>query len=130
MQALSSATLAATLLAVAPIARADDGDGGSDRVELRRTGLCSMSSRARLRVRAEDGRIRVELEIDTSRNGGAWTVIVLHERRIAFRGTLRTEAPSGSFELRRTVDDWFGPDAIVARATGPGGESCRLSVVV
>lgn len=130
LQVLLGAALTAALLVVAPLARADEGKGKSDRVELRQNGVCSMSSRVELRVRAEEGSLRVQLEVDTSRNGAPWAVVLLHERRIVFRGTFRTAAPSGSFELRRTVVDWFGPDAIVARATGPRGESCRAAVVV
>ena len=84
----------------------------------------------KLRVRAEEGSIRVELEVETGRNRAAWSVVILHERRLVFRGALRTAPPSGSFELRRVVADWFGPDAIVARATGPAGETCRITVVV
>lgn len=124
--------LVAALLGVVPAARADDGggDGKNDRVELRRTGPCSASSRWKLRLRAEDGRIRMELEVDTMRNGATWAVIVLHERRIVFRGKLRTAPPSGSFALRRDVDDWFGTDTVVARATGPGAEACRVSVTI
>ena len=124
------AALLAVAVAVAPVARADGGDGKDGRIELGREVACSASSRVKLRVRAEDGRIRAELEVDTLRNGTSWAVVLLHERRIVFRGRLRTSAPSGSFELRRVVDDWFGPDAVVARATGPGGETCRVSVTV
>jgi hypothetical protein len=127
---LPGAVLLAAFLAIAPVARSDGGDGKDARVELRREVACSAASRAKLRVRAEDGRIRVELEVDTRVNGTSWAVVLLHERRIAFRGRFRTSAPSGSFELRRVVDDWFGPDAVVARATGPGGETCRVSVTV
>ena len=127
---LPGAALAVALLAVTPVARADDGGGKEGRAELRRQVTCSAASRAELRVRAEDGTIRAELEVDARRNGASWTVVLLHERRIVFRGRLRTSRPSGSFELRRVVDDWFGPDAVVARATGPGGETCRMSVTV
>ena len=127
---LPCAALLIALLAVVPVARADDGDGTEGRVELRREVVCSASSRVKLRVRAEDGRIRLELEIDTRRNAASWTVVLLHERRIVLRGSRRTLPPSGSFEIRRVVDDWFGPDAVVARATGPAGETCRVSVTV
>ena len=53
-------------------------------------------------------------------------VVLLHERRIAFRGNLRTRS-NGSIELKRSVPDWFGVDDLVARASGPRGESCRVS---
>lgn len=130
---LPAAALAAAFLAAAPVARADGGNGsngGENRVELRRDVRCSAASRARLRLRAEDGRISVRVDVETHRNRAAWAVVLLHERRIVFTGRLRTSAASGSFELRRAVDDWFGPDVVVVRATGPTGESCRVSLIV
>jgi hypothetical protein len=122
--------LAAGSLAVAPSGRADDGPGKDDRVEVRREGRCSAASRWKLRLRAEDGRIRVEFEVDTRRNGASWAVVLLHERRLVSSVRLRTEPPSGSLELRRSVGDWFGTDAIVARATGPSLETCRAAVMI
>lgn len=127
---LLGVALVGALLVVAPIASAKDGEGKEGRVELRQSGVCTVSSSVKLRVRAEDGSIRVELEVDTRRNGAVWHVVLLHERQIVFRGKLRTAAPSGSLELRRTVADWFGSDAFVARATGPAAESCRVSVTI
>ena len=62
------------------------GSAGDDRDEVRRTGTCTHTSEATLRLRAHDGTIRVELEIDGERPGSRWAVILLHERRIAFRG--------------------------------------------
>lgn len=130
---LLAGALAAAVLTAAPAARADGdsgGNGGEDRVELQREVRCSASSRARLRLRAEEGRISVRVEVSTRRHRAPWGVVLLHERRIVFTGRMRTSASSGSLELRRSVDDWFGPDAVVVRATGPAGESCRVSVIV
>lgn len=102
-------------------ATADDGPE-----DVRRTGDCSLSSEIRLRARSDDDVIEVELEIETPRRGSTWAVILLHERRIAFRGNLRTRS-NGSIELKRSVPDWFGVDVLAARASGPRGESCRVS---
>ena len=102
---------------------------GDDRDEVRRTGTCTRSSETTLRLRTDDGAIRVELEIETGRRGSRWTVILLHERRIAFRGALRTRS-SGSLELRRTVPDWLGTDTVAVRATGPQRETCRVAAVL
>jgi hypothetical protein len=103
----------------APAASADDGE----RVDVR--GTCSAGSRSRLRVEAEDGRISVEFRVDARRRGG-WTLVLLHERRLAYRGTLRGR----SVELRRTVPDWFGSDTLTVRATSKAGETCRASATV
>jgi hypothetical protein len=116
------AALAAALMLPAGAA-ADDGGGGS---EVRRTRRCTGSSEATLRLRAKEGVIRVELELDTEQRGSRWSVILLHERRIVFRGALRA-GRSSSLRLRRSVSDWFGKDTVVARATGPRAEVCRVS---
>ena len=102
---------------------------GDDRDEARRTGTCTRTSETTLRLRAHDGTIRVELEIEGDRAGSRWTVILLHERRIAFRGTLRAR-DGGSVKLRRTLPDWPGSDTVVARAAGPQRETCRVSAAL
>ena len=115
--------LAAVVAALAvPVAAAADDD-------VRRTGSCSRSSTIELKLRADDGAIRVELRIETGRRGAKWGVILLHERRTAFRGVLRTRS-NGSLELRRNVPDWFGTDTVVVRATGPRTETCRVSAAL
>lgn len=108
-------------LALPLSAGADDGPD-----DVRRTGTCSRSSEFRLRLRSDDDVIRVEFEIESNRRGARWAVILLHERRIVFRGNLRTD-DGGSVELRRFVPNWFGADSFVVRATGPRSETCRVS---
>lgn len=115
------ASLLAALVAVAPAAADEDGD-------VRRTGTCTGRGEASLRLRADDGAILVELEIETDRRGSRWAVIILHERRIVFRGPLR--ARGDRVRLRRTVRDFYGSDAVVARATGPRAETCRVSATL
>jgi hypothetical protein len=104
------------------------GPGGARDDDVRREGTCTGRSETSLRLRADDGRIEVELEIEASRPGSRWSVILLHERRIVFRGALR--ARDDSVRLRKTVPDWFGSDTVVARATGPRREACRVSATV
>jgi len=110
-----------SVLALPLSAGADDGPD-----DVRRTGTCSRSSELRLRLRSDDDVVRVEVEIETSRHGSRWAVILLHERRIAFRGNLRTD-DGRSIELRRSEPNWFGVDSFIVRATGPRGETCRVS---
>jgi hypothetical protein len=120
------AVVAVTVVVVLAIpfgAAADDGD---DR-EVRVSRSCSRGSETMLRARTDDGSIRVEIRIDPSRPG-AWRVIFLHERRIAYRGTLRPSSSSGTIRLRRTVRDLYGRDSLVIRSSGPRGESCRIAV--
>ena len=106
-------------------ALADDGDD-----EARVSGTCSRPARSELRLRADDGRIEIEVRLDRLSRRGAWRVIVLHERRIAYRGQLRPRSSSASVRVRASVDDLFGPDTVVVRAAGPRGESCRISATV
>ncbi len=112
-------------LSLPAVAAADD----DDRREVKKAGTCTGPSEASLRLRAEDGEIRVEFEID-SRRAGTWNVILLHERRIAFRGPIRTRSTSESARLRRVLEDWFGRDTITVRASGPRSETCRASASV
>lgn len=114
--------MVAAALATPVAASADEGD------EVRRSGTCTASSEVTLRLRADDGRIRVELELEEVRRGSRWAVVLLHERRIVFRGTLR--ASGDSLELRRSVPDWFGSDTVAARATGSRRETCRVSATL
>jgi hypothetical protein len=115
--------LAAVVAALAlPTAAAADDD-------VRRTGSCTRSSEIELELRANNGVIRVELEIETGRRGARWRVILLHERRTVFRGVVRTRS-NGSLELRRRVPDWFGTDTVVVRASGPRAETCRVSAAL
>jgi hypothetical protein len=119
------AVVAVTVVAVLALpfgAAADDGD---DR-EIRVTRACSSGSETSLRARTDDGSIRVELRIEPDRRG-PWRVVFLHERRIAYRGTLRPSSSSGTVRLRRIVPDLFGRDSLVIRSSGPRGESCRIA---
>ncbi|MDX6422806.1 MAG: hypothetical protein QOI67_277 [Gaiellaceae bacterium] len=126
-------TLAAPLLvaaliwlaADAPSAAADDGG----RIETRTRVSCTRGTTSTMRLRAEKGQIRIDLELEHRRQAGPWLVVVLHERQIVARVTLRSPG-LGPLELRRTVPDWFGTDTIVIRATGPRGEMCRTVATV
>jgi hypothetical protein len=123
--ALALAALVAGALSGAPAA-ADDG-GGRDEGE--RRGGCSGDSEVSLRVRARDGVLRVEFELEPARGKRTWRVILLHERRTAMRSVVRPGA-GGSYRLRRELPDWLGTDTVAARATAAGGEICRTTVTV
>lgn len=115
-------------LAGAPAAMASEGAAADDR-EARVEKRCSRGSTAELRLRVRGREIRVEFEIDVERPGGTWRMILLHERRTAFRGT-RRPGDSGTIRLRRTVPNWFGTDSFTVRATASRGETCRATAVV
>lgn len=119
---VAALTAALLLPAAASAARADDD-------EVRVRGACSPGRASELRVRADDGALRVELRIDSRRRGETWTVILLHERRIAARAKAVTKS-GGSLRVRRSLPDLFGRDTVIARATGPGGATCRASATL
>ncbi len=113
-------------LAVPTTALADDDGGDRDDVRVRAT--CSRSVEAELRLRArDDDRLRLDFELRDRRRAGRWLVVVVHERRLAFRGRLQPSQSSGTLTLRRTFRDLFGEDTVLVRASGPRGASCRAS---
>ncbi len=117
--------LAGALLMTAPAAQAR----GGDRVEVRVDGVCGRASHASLRLRAEDGRIRVNMRVGT-RKTGRWRVRVFHERRLVKRTRVRATRARGGFESRVFLPDFAGPDAIRVRALAPRGETCSAGATV
>ena len=114
-----AAVLAAALAAPA---------AAQDSREVRVRTECSTGSETELRLRADDGELRVELRIE-SPGGSRWSVILLHERRIAFRGSVRATR-SSRLRVRRTLRDLYGRDRVVVRASGPRSETCRISATI
>jgi hypothetical protein len=126
-----SATLAAVLalLVVAAPALARDGGGGDG--DARVSGHCGRGATAQLRLRArDDGTIRVEFDVWRHRSGEAWRVVIVHERRVATRASVRTSGSSGSFRVRRSLTDLDGPDRVTARGSGPRGLWCEATATL
>jgi hypothetical protein len=115
-------SLLAILLAVllAAPARADD---------VRVEGSCGAGAESRLRLRADDGSIRVEFRVDSRRSGERWRVALVHERRVVWRGRVRTRS-GGSFRIRRSMRDYDGADEVSVRASGPGGNTCQAGATL
>ena len=112
-------------------AAAHADEGNQTEVDVRVEQTCPGGSAIRLRVRSrDDDELRVEVDVRTGRRGAAWSVVVIHERRLAARVRTRTSTRSGSFSLRRTIPDWPGRDTVTVRALGPRGEVCRASAAV
>lgn len=108
-------------LALAAPAVADD--------DVRVQGTCGEGAECRLRLRADDGSIRVEFRVDSERSGERWRVALVHERRVVWRGRVRTRS-GGSFRVRRTVPDFEGADQVSVRASGPGGNTCQAEATL
>jgi len=116
---------AATVLPVT--ATAGPAVAGDDDVV--RRGGCSGSTEWKLKASPEDGRIEVEGEIDSSRNGQRWRWRLRHNGSLSAKGTRTTQPPSGSFEVRRVLVDLRGTDRLALRAVDVrSGEVCRGTV--
>jgi hypothetical protein len=113
------------LTATAP-ATAKDGDG---RVIVR--GDCSSRSEWKLKAKPDDGRMEVELEVDSNRNGQSWTWTLRSEGTVFASGRRTTQAPSGSFSVQRRTSDTGGSQRISATARNARtGEVCRASLTI
>jgi len=93
-------------------------------------GTCAKGAESKLRLRSRDGRISVELEVRRDRRGERWRVVLAHERRVAWRGSVRTPRSGGSFRVRRSLPDFDGSDRVTVRASGPRGVSCEASATL
>jgi hypothetical protein len=115
--------LACPLLAL-PASSQARGGGGDD--EVRTSGTCGGGARSELRLKADDGAIELRFEVRGARRG-SWRVVVVQERRVAWRGTVSAGSGSRSFRVERELDDLPGADAIMVRASGPRGLTCNAS---
>ena len=84
-----------------------------------RQGACSGSSHWKLKLSPENGRIEVQFEVDSNHVGQTWRVKLFHNGDRFFSGQRTTQGPSGSFEVRRVVEDLAGDDHIKGRARNP-----------
>lgn len=117
---IATSVLVAALAPVALIAPAHAGDD-----DVIRRGQCSGSATWKLKASPENGRIEVEAEIDTNRNGQLWRWRLLHNGSLTASGIRYTQPPSGSFEVRRVVVDLAGTDHLTFRARNPRtGQLC------
>ncbi len=100
--------------------------GGADVV---RRGQCSESAHWKVKASPQDGRIEVEGEVDSNRNGQTWRWRIVHNGHTSAHGKAKTKAPSGSFDVRRVIVDMAGTDRIGWRARQPAtGQTCRGSL--
>jgi hypothetical protein len=114
-------SVTATMLAAAPASANDD--------DVIRRGSCSGATHWKVKAGPDDGRIEVEGEVDSNRNGQSWRWRMVHNGSVSARGTRVTTAPSGSFEVRRLLVNVAGQDTIVFRARNVrSGEICRGTV--
>ena len=94
--------------------------------EVTRSGNCSARSDWKLKAKADNGGLEVEFEVDQNVVGDTWAVRILQDGERIFAGRRTTQAPSGSFEVRRLTSNNAGTDNFVGRAQNLStGEVCR-----
>jgi hypothetical protein len=121
------AFISALLLVTAPaLAQGSNGD----RREARVTETCSQGATAMLRLRSREGNIQVEFELNRHGAHESWRVVVVHERRVAWRRDFRPRPSTASFRVRITLIDLGGPDQVTVRASGPSGITCEASATL
>ena len=98
--------------------------------DVRAVGTCSKGVAAELRLKSEERGIELRFKLRQTQANSAWRVALVHERRVVWKGTLRTGRQSRSFELRRTLQDLPGDDELTANAWGPRGLRCRASATL
>jgi hypothetical protein len=116
-----TATLALLGASISPAAANDD--------DVVRRGGCSGSADWKLKVSPDDGRLEVEGEVDSNRNGQTWRWRIVHNGNVSAHGVRTTQPPSGSFEVRRLLVNARGVDTITWRARDThSGQTCRGSL--
>ena len=114
----------AAAAALPTLALASDGDVG-------RLGQCTKSAFSKIKLSPENGRIEVEFEVDANRNGQTWRVVIRRNGNVVARTQATTRRPSGSFEIRRVLDNRRGaPDTIHARAVSSTSQVCRAAATI
>jgi len=117
----------ALCLALAVPSAALAKDGGRD--EVRSAGACGRGADSKLKLKADDGRIEVEFEVEHARRSSSWRVVVVQEGRVAWRGRARTST-RGAFEVKRRLRDLGGADRVTVRGVGPRGVTCVASATL
>ena len=125
---LHSRLATAVVLAVAlPTLAAGTAQAKSDADVVNR-GSCTGSTNWKIKAKPDDGRIEVESEIDSNKNGQKWRWVLKHDGSVSARGTSTTRAPSGSFSVERRTVNGPGTDHFKFRATRASGEVCVARV--
>jgi hypothetical protein len=117
---------ALTIVAGATLATA--GPTSAVEVEREKHGVCTNNSRWELQLERENGRIEIDLEVDTPKAGKTWTVKLRHDGVLFTKVTRVTDA-EGEFEVDRLRNDHPGEDKIFFKAVNQGsGEACKGSL--
>jgi hypothetical protein len=116
--------MAASLLGGTQVAAHAQGGGGVEN-----SGPCSATSDWKLKAKPDNGNIEVEFEVDSNVVGQTWQFRIKDNGTVIASGQRTTQAPSGSFAVRKITADLAGTDHFVGQARNPAtGETCRGTV--
>jgi hypothetical protein len=94
--------------------------------EVVRSGNCSSGADWKLKVKADNGALEVEYEVDQNVVGDTWAVRILQDGERIFSGRRTTRGASGSFSVSLRTGNNAGTDGFVARARNlTTDETCR-----
>jgi hypothetical protein len=128
LRRISALAAIAAILALPAAASARGGGDGGGGDDVRVSAACGRGASAELRVRAHHGAIEVEYRVRRARDGERWSVALVHERRVVWRGSAVTHGDG--LRVRRTLPDFAGADEITARASGPRGLTCQATATL
>lgn len=119
------------LLAVAALAAASSAPAKGGGTEVIKSGSCSSSATWKLKAKIDNGLIETEFEVDQNVVGKKWHVVIRQNGVKRFDGIRTTKAPSGSFTVRRMLDNKPGSDRIVGKARALAtGQVCRGGLTI
>ena len=122
------AALGATAPAYASGGHDDHGGQGGGGEAVRVSSSCAGGA-LKLKAKHDDGRIEVELELDTNRKSQRWSVRLLDDGATVWKGKRTTHAPSGSFSVEKRIADRAGKDHVKVRVAR-GGTVCSAHLTV
>ena len=122
---VAASALTASLALTAAPATASHGGGADGRVI--RTGDCSGTASWKLKVKADDGQLEVEGEVDSNTSGQSWAWKIKDNGAVAAKGSSTTGGRSGSFSVERKIADKAGTDKIVWKASY-AGQTCSGTI--
>ena len=104
---------------------------GGGATVVRAAGTCTRSSRAKLKLKPDDGRVEVEFEVDENRNGSVWGVTLKRNGTRVLSRSAVTRGPSGSFDVHARIAPGSPRTTVTAVARRAStGEVCRATATL
>jgi hypothetical protein len=97
--------------------------------DVRVSGSCGTGASSSLRLRADDGTIRLEFRV-RHRPRALWRFTIVQEGVVVWRGSARASRSSRTARVRRELRDFSGADRVTVRGIGPSGLTCTATATV